>query len=136
MGRPRKFKTEKALSAAWEEYKAWCNSQEVLAHEFSAKNAKFVSEKLKRRVTYTIEGFCVYIGLNRQAFYATYADNEKFQDVVMRMKAECEVDARMKFELGEIDTRLAPLWMSKHGYSAKPPEDSSAEGGVQIFDDL
>lgn len=119
MGRPRKFKTAKALSEAWEEYKAWCDSREVLTHGFSAKNSAFVSEKLKRKVTYTIEGFCVYIGLNRQAFYATYADNEKFCDIVTRMKEECEVDARMKFELGEIDTRLAPLWMSRHGYSTK-----------------
>ena len=134
MGRPRRFKTAKALSEAWEEYKAWCDSREVLAHEFSAKNSEFVSEKLTRKVTYTIEGFCVWAGLPRQSFYATYADSERFCDIVTRMREECEVDARMKFELGEIDTRLAPLWMSKHGYSTKP-EERADEGGVQIVDD-
>jgi hypothetical protein len=35
------------------------------------------------------------------------------------MREECEVDIRMKFELGIIDSRLAPLWMSRYGYSAK-----------------
>lgn len=126
MGRPRKFKTAKALSDAWEEYKIWCDSREATAHAFSAKNAEFVSEKRQRKVTYTIEGFCVWAGLPRQSFYATYADSGKFCDIVTRMREECEVDARMKFELGEIDTRLAPLWMSKHGYGIKaeaaPPD--------------
>ena len=38
------------------------------------------------------------------------------------MREECEIDARMKFELGVIDPKLAPLWMSRYGYSAKPEE--------------
>ena len=126
MGRPRKFKTAKALSDAWEEYKAWCDSREVTAHAFSAKNSEFVSEKQRRKVTYTIEGFCVWAGLARRAFYDTYAEDERFSHIVTRMKEECQVNARMKFELGEIDTRLAPLWMSKHGYGIKaeatPPD--------------
>lgn len=119
MARPRKFKTEKALSAAWEEYKFWCNNQEVLTHDFSSKNSEFVSAKLKRSVTYTIEGFCAWAGMSRAAFYARYAENESFVDIVTRMREECEVDARMKFELGVIDTKLAPLWMSRHGYTTK-----------------
>ena len=119
MARPRKFKTAKALSGAWEEYKAWCNDQEVLAHDFSSKNSEFVSAKLKRSVTYTIEGFCAWAGMNRQAFYSTYAGDPRFCDIVTRMREECEVDARMKFELGVIDTRLAPLWMGRHGYGTK-----------------
>lgn len=119
MGRPRKFKTAKALAEAWEEYKAWCGDQKVLTHDFSAKNSEFVSAELKRSVTYTIEGFCVWAGIPRSIFYQTYDGDEKFSDIVTRMREECEVDARMKFELGIIDTRLAPLWMSKHGYSTK-----------------
>ena len=119
MGRPRKFKSVKALEDAWEQYKAWCNDQKVLTHDFSSKNSEFVSAELKRSVTYTIEGFCVWAGLARTNFYETYANDERFRDIVTRMREECEVDARMKFELGVIDTRLAPLWMSKHGYSTK-----------------
>lgn len=130
MGRPRKFKTVKALEEAWEEYKAWCNNQTVLTHEFSSKNSEFVSKELKRSITYTIEGFCVYIGLARRAFYDTYAENEKFSHIVTRMKEECEIDARMKFELGVIDPKLAGLWMSKHGYTTKT--DTNVSGSVPV----
>lgn len=119
MPRPRKFRSAKALSDAWTQYKAWCDDREVLAHDFSSKNSEFVSAKLKRSVTYTIEGFCVWAGISRAAFYENYAADERFTDTVTRMREECEVDARMKFELGAIDTKLAPLWMSRHGYSAR-----------------
>lgn len=135
MGRPRKFKNEKALSNAWEEYKAWCNNQSVLTHEFSSKNSQFVSKELRRSVTYTIEGFCVWVGLARSNFYETYAEDERFRDIVTRMKEECEVDARMKFELGIIEPRLAPLWMSKHGYSVKTESNVEVEP-VTIVNDL
>lgn len=130
MGRPRKFKTVKALEEAWEEYKAWCNNQTVLTHEFSSKNSEFVSKELKRSITYTIEGFCVYIGLARSKFYDTYAEDERFRDIVTRMKEECEIDARMKFELGVIDPKLAGLWMSKHGYTTKT--DTNVSGSVPV----
>ena len=136
MGRPRKFKTAQALSDAWEEYKAWCNDQKVLTHDFSSKNSEFVSAELKRSVTYTIEGFCVWAKISRSIFYSTYSEDERFSDIVTRMREECEVDARMKFELGVIDTKLAALWMSKHGYSTKTEPGLTDGGGVQIIDDL
>lgn len=130
MGRPRKFRTVKALEEAWEAYKAACDSHMVLTHEFSAKNSEFVSKELRRKVTYTIEGFCVFAGIARQDFYATYADDEKFSDIVTRMREECEVDARMKFELGIIPSQLAGLWMSRHGYTTKT--DSTVTGAVPV----
>lgn len=136
MARPRKFKTAKALATAWEQYKAWCNDQKVLTHDFSSKNSEFVSAELKRSITCTIEGFCVWAGIARSNFYETYSADEKFRDIVTRMKEECEVDARMKFELGVIDTKLAPLWMGKYGYSAKLEPAQADGGGVQIIDDL
>ena len=135
MGRPRKIKSAAALSRAWEEYKAWCDNQSVLTHEFSSKNSEFVSKELRRSVTYTIEGFCVWAGLARSNFYETYAGDDLFRDIVTRMKEECEVDARMKFELGIIEPRLAPLWMSKHGYSTKTESGAEAEP-VTIVNDL
>lgn len=119
MGRPRKFKTAGALEEAWEDFKLWCNNQSVLTHEFSPKNSEFVSKELKRSITYTIEGFCVYVGLARRAFYNSYANDPRYSHIVTRMKEECEIDARRKFELGMIDPKLAALWMSKHGYSTK-----------------
>lgn len=117
MGRPRKFKTAKALSDAWEEYKTWCDSRPTMTHGFSSKNSQFVSKRLQRSVTYTIEGFCAHAGITRQSFYETYP--ARFPDTFTRMREECEVDSRMKFELGIIDSRLAPLWMSRYGYSTK-----------------
>ena len=108
----------------------WCNNQSVLTHEFSSKNSEFVSKQLKRSVTYTIEGFCVWAGIARSNFYETYAEDERFRDIVTRIKEECEVDARMKFELGVIDPKLAALWMSKHGYTTKT--ESNVSGSVPV----
>lgn len=123
MGRPRKFQTAEDLESAWEEYKNHCNNRMVLTHDFSSKNSEFVSKELKRCVTYTIEGFCVYIGIARSKFYEIYDKSEEFGDIVTRMREECEIDARDKFELGQIPTQLAGLWMSKHGYSTKTDSD-------------
>lgn len=136
MGRARKFKSVKVLEAAWESYKAHCDEQLVLTHDFSAKNSEFVSAELKRSITYTIEGFCVYSGISRAAFYERYAENEKFADMVTRMKEECEVDARKKLELGVIPTQLAGLWMSRHGYTMKTESSVSGAMPVQIVDDI
>lgn len=135
MGRARKFPSAKALEKAWGEYKAWCNSQKAITHGFSAKNSEFVTAELPRSTTYTIEGFCVWAGLSRSAFYDTYSSSGAFSDTVTRMREECEVDARMKFELGEIDAKLAPLWMSRHGYSTRSETDLSGAVPV-ILDDL
>lgn len=137
MGRPRKIKSVKALEEAWEEFKDYCDNQNVLVHEFSAKNSEFVSAELKRSITYTIEGFCVYIGIGRQNFYATYAKDERFQDIVTRMKEECELDARRKLETGMIPTQLAGLWMSKYGYTTKTDNNIKADvSPIVIKDDV
>lgn len=117
VGRPRKIKSVKAMKDAWEEYKEYCDNQEVLTHEFSNKDSKFVSAVLKKKITYTIEGFCVYIGIVRSTFYQTYAEDETFSDIVAHMREECEIDARSKFETGQIPPQLSALWMSKYGYS-------------------
>ena len=130
MGRPRKFKSVKALEEAWEAYKAHCDNQMVLTHDFSSKNSEFVSKELKRSITYTIEGFCVYAKISRSSFYEIYEGDERFSDTVTRMKEECEVDARSKFELGVIPSQLAGLWMSNYGYSTKA--DTNVSGSVPV----
>lgn len=136
MGRPRKFKSKAQLEKAWEAYRHDCNDRKALAHEFSAKNGTFVSAELKRSVTCTIEGFCVYSGIARSAFYEQYANDDRFTDIVTRMREECEIDAREKFELGLIAPQLAGLWMSKYGYHLKA--DANIAGGVPVIihDDL
>ena len=132
MGRPRKFGSIKALLAAWEEYKEKCDNKEVLTHDFSSRNSEFVSRKLKRSVTYTIEGFCVFAGISRAAFYERYANNEKFADTVTLMREECEIDAREKFELGVVPTQLAGLWMSNYGYSTKTDTDVNVKAADKL----
>lgn len=134
MARKKKFNSAKALRDAWEKYKAWCDSRPTMTHGFSSKNSQFVSKKLQRSVSYTIEGFCAHAGISRQSFYETYA--KQFPDTFTCMREECEVDTRMKFELGIIDSRLAPLWMSRHGYHVNADPEPPDGGGVQIVDDM
>lgn len=119
MGRPLKIKYPEEMEQMWETYKQECDNQEVLTHDFSSKNSEFVSAKLRRSITYTIEGFCVYLGIARQRFYATYVEKKRYGDIVTRIREECEADARKKFELQVIPSQLAGLWMSKYGYTTK-----------------
>lgn len=132
MGRPRKFKSVKQLEETWEAYKNDCDNQMVLTHDFSSKNSEFVSKELKRSITYTIEGFCVFAGISRAAFYEYYGDNPKYVDTVTRMKEECEVDARKKFELQVIPSQLAGLWMSNYGYTTKTDTNVTVPDPVVI----
>ena len=106
----------------------------VLTHDFSSKNSEFVSAELRRSVTYTIEGFCVFAGIARQAFYEYYAENERFVDIVTRMREECETDAREKFELGVIPSQLAGLWMSKYGYTTKQDVNAEVKSSEKLAD--
>lgn len=133
MGRPRKIKSVKAMEELWEQYKYDCDHQMVMTHDFSAKNSEFVSKELQRCVTYTIEGFCVFVGISRASFYEYYANNDRYADMVTRMKDECEVDARRKFETGQIPSQLSGLWMSRHGYSTKTEQASTIQSTVEQF---
>lgn len=134
MPRPRKFKNPKALEQEWMEYKEYCDNRMVLTHDFSSKNSEFVSAELKRSVTYTIEGFCVFAGISRQAFYEHYSENNRFVDIVTRMREECETDAREKFELGVIPSQLAGLWMSKYGYTTKQDVNAEVKSSEKLAD--
>lgn len=126
MAKPRKFKNPKEMEIKWEEFKEYCDNKTAICHEFSSSKGAFVSVELKKPITYTIEGFCVYIGILRQDFYDVYAINKKFYGIVTRIREECEIDARRKFEQGTIPTQLSGLWMSKYGYSNKQETTSSS----------
>ena len=126
MGRRPKITSKKQMEDLWASYKDDCDNQMVLTHDFSSKNSEFVSKDLKRCITYTIEGFCVFACISRQAFYKDYAKNDKFIDIVTRMREECEVDARKKFELQAIPSQLAGLWMGRYGYTTKQDTNVSA----------
>ena len=135
MGRPRKIKSVKEMEELWEKYKERCNNRLVMTHDFSSKNSEFVSAELKKSVTYTVEGFCRFLGIVRSTFYDTYENDPKFSDTVTRIREECEIDAREKFELGIIPPQLAGLWMSNYGYTTKTDSNVSGAMPVQIVDD-
>ena len=118
-GRPRKIRSVSQMEQLWEEYKKKCDNNTTTLTEFSSKNSEFISSKVTKPISYTIEGFCVFIGVLRSAFYDTYAKDPKYSDIVSRMREECEYDVRSKFESGTIPPQLSALWMSKFGYSTK-----------------
>lgn len=113
MGRHKKFKP-KELEEKWEEYKEYCDSRSVIRTEFSAKECVYVTTNEHKYITYTIEGFCVYLKVARSGFYSSYFDDPRYMDIVTRIREECEVDQRQKFETGAIPTKLAGMWMSKY----------------------
>lgn len=130
MARPRKFKTPAALAKKWDEYCDYCANHKATVTEFSSKLGRFITAEVNRPITMTIAGFCKFIKLPRQDFYDTYADDERFCDIVTRIREECEVDAREKFESGQIPSSLAGLWMSKYGYSTK--SDNEVKGAMPV----
>lgn len=132
MARPKKIKSPKELLTKWEEFKYDCDNKTAICNEFSSSKGAFVSVELKKPITYTIEGFCIYIGIPRSAFYKIYGEDKKFKDIVTYIKEECELDARRKFEQGTIPTQLSGLWMSKYGYSNK--QETTSSNTVTISD--
>ena len=122
----RKIESPEQMEQLWEKYKEYCDNYQVTQTEFSGKESRFVAGTVKRPITYTIEGFCVYIGLARSKFYETYAESEEYRDIVTRMRDESEADVRKKFETGTIPTQLSALWMSKFGYATKQQTDINA----------
>lgn len=129
---PRKIKSPKQLAKAWDDYKDICDNSYVARTEFSQKNGVFVTQPVPSSISYTIEGFCVYLGLGRQNFYGTYDKDPAYHDIITRIREECEVDVRKKFEKGILNAKLAPLWMSKFGYTTKAEEKVDADTNLTI----
>ena len=133
-GRPRKIKTPKKMWELWEEYKSYCDNRVIKKTAFCNKMGIFVTEEIPACVTYTLKGFCIYVNIAYQKISETYDKDPAFRDVLTRMREECEVDAREKFEFGAIPDRLAPLWMAKYGYSTK--EEQEVKESVTIVDSI
>ena len=133
-GTHRKIKTAGDMRRLWEEFKAECDGHRIMITEFSQKLGDFVSREVTKPITYTIGGFALFCGVDRSNFYATY-DNDnaaEFRSVINCIRAECELDARRKFEAGAIPSQLSGLWMSKYGYGA--PADNKSES-ADVVDD-
>lgn len=133
MASRKKFKTVVQLRGAWKRYKQYCDTHTVTQRMEEDGRERVI--RISRPLTYTIEGFCVYNGITRQAFYKTYSCREGFSEAVEQMRDECCVDARTKFETGQIPSKLATLWMSHYGYSSKPILTEN-ETDIVRFEDL
>lgn len=152
MGRHKMFTVEELLEK-WEEYKKKCDNN-IITNVVNTKNKVTEGKKtstvkqeqdqtVRSPITYTILGFCVFLGISRRAFYTTYhkedngnlsEEDKEYYHIVEFMQEECEADAREKFETGQINSRLAPLWMSKYGYSQKC--ESKVDTNVDTSDKL
>lgn len=132
-GQPRKIKSPEHMAELWEEYKKYCNSQTTVKTEFSTREGRFIEGIVKTPITATIEGFCVYIGINRKNFYETYDNLEEYRYIVSCIRAESEQDVREKFEREVIPSKLAGLWMSRYeNYNNK--QDINVNGSMSVED--
>lgn len=125
--------------AIWDkflEYKETCNSKTVTRTEFSQRESRFVTAVIPAPISCTVKGFCNYVGMTEQNFYQTYANRKGIELVIARIKDECEMDVREKFENGTINSRLAGLWMSHYGYTTKSESKEEVKNSVVIVDDL
>ena len=128
----RRFKKPEDMWMAWESYKEECDNETVVTTAFSQKEAAFVSAEVPHPTTYTLKGFVSSIGMTEQNFNATYEKKSTFESVIARMKLECELDARKKFEKGVIEPRLAGLWMSNYGYTTNVDNKVEADMSLNI----
>ena len=122
----RKIKSVEELAQLWVKYKAECDNHKAFLTEFSQRHGDFVTKEIHKPVSYTVEGFCVFIGISRHAFYENYAGKEPWANAVTHIRAECEIDARRKFETGQIPSQLAGLWMSNYGYGTLSAETEAS----------
>lgn len=121
------------MAELWEEYKNYCNNQTTVKTEFSTREGRFIEGIVKTPITATIEGFCVYIGINRKNFYETYDNLEEYRYIVSCIRAESEQDVREKFEREVIPSKLAGLWMSRYeNYNNK--QDINLNGSMSVED--
>ena len=111
--RGRKIKSPAELWRKWEAYKEQCYGPTAMYHAFSQGKGVFISRELPHRTACTIKGFCLFLHISRNSFYASYAKNPRFEETCTLIREESEVDALEKFETGELPARLAPLWLGR-----------------------
>ncbi|MBQ8920316.1 MAG: hypothetical protein IJ056_09460 [Acidaminococcaceae bacterium] len=134
MGQRGLIKGPKQMLDMWEKYKERCDNRSIVVFDHNKKTGDYDVNEVIHPVTYTIKGFAVFLGMTEQNFYSTYSKNPKFEYVIARVREECEVDTREKFELGMINPKLAGLWMSKYGYSTREVNNiTGADNGPLEF---
>lgn len=142
-GRPRTFKSPDELAESWEEYKKWADGQTVkrvtkrtVKSGSNPAETITIKENKSAPVTYTKTAFCIFCGIGTRAFAQTYESDPEFSRIVEMIEDEIEQDARRKFEQGVISSKLAGLWMSKHGYSLKSDKTQEHKIDNNLLDTL
>jgi hypothetical protein len=130
MGRKKKIPSVRRLEEMWAAYREDCDQRTMKRTDFSPKLGIHVTSEVPAPVSYEIKGFCAYIGMTEQNFYATYNKDPDFESVIARMRQDCENSKREGFEQGRYPSQLAGLWMSRYGYTVR--QDTNVTGNVPV----
>ncbi len=133
----RRFPTPQDLLDDYIEYCKECDTHTKTITKFDEEGQPYDVE-VRAPITHTEKGFCLWAGINQTAFRRTYrggyGEDKKeniYSEVIALMDMDIEQDVREKFETGELNSRLAGLWMSRYdGYSTK--QETEIKGGVPV----
>lgn len=132
MARTRKLKSVEEIERLWEAYTAYCDNHTVNLSVFWHKQGAFVGAEVIKPIPYTLKGFCLFAKIPRATFYEAYSKNVLYLDTITRAREQCQLDARIKFEMGLIPHRLANLWLGvNYGYLRK----SKASSGESLVNE-
>ncbi len=136
VGRPRKF-TPDEIEKRWEKYKAKCDGN-VKKRQVTTTTTDADGNKVKETtvsnvlapLTYTIDGFCLFLPLSRR-LWADYREDEDYAEVCERIEDECKDNARARFEDGTLNTRLAGIWLGRYP-EYRTQQETKITGGVPV----
>lgn len=142
VGRPRKF-TPDEIEKRWEKYKAKCDGN-IKKRQVTTTTTDADGKKVKETtvsnvlapLTYTIDGFCLFLPLSRR-LWADYREDEDYRDICERIEDECKDNARARFEDGTLNTKLAGIWLGRYP-EYRTQQETKITGGVPVViqDDL
>ncbi len=136
VGRPRKF-TPDEIAEKWEKYKAKCDGN-VKKRQVTTTTTDADGKKVKETtvsdvlspLTYTIDGFCLFLPLSRR-LWADYREDEDYAEICERIEDECKDNARARFEDGTLNTRLAGIWLGRYP-EYRTQQETKITGGVPV----
>lgn len=136
VGRPRKF-TPDEIEKRWEKYKAKCDGN-VKKRQVTTTTTDADGKKVKETtvsdvlapLTYTIDGFCLFLPLSRR-LWADYREDEDYAEICERIEDECKDNARARFEDGTLNTRLAGIWLGRYP-EYRTQQETKITGGVPV----
>lgn len=129
VGRPRKIGSPEEMAALWDAYTEFCDNHTKL--QTVVIDGGTIEHEIRAPLTYTIEGFCLFVPITQSAFNDTYRRDPDYKELIELIEEMTHIDARSKFEDGSLNPKLAALWMGRHkGYSTKA--ETEFKGGVPV----